>query len=151
MVLFPAWDPSLLVPTQLIPESLALALTSALKTSLGVCTPPLVEGEAMSILIGSLVLGSLNTKLLPGGEHDAQPLVVWSGHDDVRVARGGERRPAGTRECEQCRASRDGPQHARVSYRSRSGHDVFLSSRQRSVVAALYVNGQHQCRFLSSS
>src|SRR5215469_9286154 len=66
MVLLPAWDPSLLVPTQLIPELLALALTSALKTSLGVCTPPFVEGEAMSILTGSLVFGSLNTKLRPG-------------------------------------------------------------------------------------
>src|SRR5215469_11186445 len=66
MVLLPAWDPSLLVPTQLIPASLALALTSALKTSLGVCTPPFVEGDAMSILTGSLVFGSLNTKLLPG-------------------------------------------------------------------------------------
>jgi hypothetical protein len=66
IVLFPDWEPSLFIPIQLIPARFASTLINALNTSLGVCTPPLVEGEAMSTLIGSLAAGSLNTKLLPG-------------------------------------------------------------------------------------
>src|SRR5215469_3837177 len=67
IVLFADWVPSLFVPIQLIPARFPSALISALNTSVGVWTPPLVEGEAMSILIGSLAAGSLNTWLPPGG------------------------------------------------------------------------------------
>jgi hypothetical protein len=57
MVLLADIEPSLFVPIQLIPARVPSTLISALNTSLGVCTPPLVEGEAMSILTGSLAAG----------------------------------------------------------------------------------------------
>lgn len=66
IVLDAAWLPSLLVPIQLMPAWLASTLTSALQTSLGVCTPPLVETLSRSILTGSLAAGSVNVWLPPG-------------------------------------------------------------------------------------
>src|SRR5215470_8283812 len=66
MVLDAVCVPSLLVPTQLIPAPFLSTLTSALNTSLGVWTPPLVETLAISILIGSFALGSAKVWLAPG-------------------------------------------------------------------------------------
>src|SRR6202035_1198294 len=77
IVLDAAWLPSLLVPIQLMPAWLASTLTSALNTSLGVCTPPLVETLSRSILTGSLAAGRANVRMPPGATKKVSR--AWAG------------------------------------------------------------------------